>query len=185
LALREGRYSEVVELCKEHLADEPELISGRVLYSTALFHAGQTETASDELFRVLARDPENLVALKILGDIAHGQGDHVSARAYYSRVLEIDPMTEGLSCRVESKSGETTRSITLGRGEETGSEDLSAVLRHVPFVTETIGDLYMTQGHPRLAAAVFRSLQQQTTNPRLVEKLSKAEQKAREKDRKD
>jgi tetratricopeptide (TPR) repeat protein len=184
-ALREGRYSEVVELCKQHLSDEPELVSGRTLFAMALFHAGRSESAQDEFFQVLARDPENQIALKYLGDIAYAQGDEIAATAYYGRIQEIDPHTEGLTCAVEPKGMETTRTITLTRGDERTPDDFQSTLRQVPFVTETMGDLYLTQGHPRLAAAVFRTLQQQTTNPRLLEKLAKAEQKTREKDRKD
>lgn len=184
-ALDEGQYSEVVELCKQHLPDEPELVSGRIIYALALYRAGQMESATDEFYRVLSRDPENLVALKCLGDIKFAQGDEFGALASFTRILEIDPYTQGVCGRLTLRPTETTTTITLRRGTETVRESEPTPLRQVPFVTETMGDLYLAQGHPRLAAAVFRSLQQQAGNPRLAEKLAVAEHKVKEKDRKE
>jgi tetratricopeptide (TPR) repeat protein len=65
-----GKYSEVVTICREHLDQEPHLISGRLAYGAALFHAGQTESAVEQFRRVLALDPDNIVALKYLGDVS-------------------------------------------------------------------------------------------------------------------
>ena len=47
------------------------------------------------------------------------------------------------------------------------------------FYTETVGDLYLAQGHPRLAAEVYRALSVHNHNPRLAEKLAEAERRAR------
>ena len=76
----------------------------------------------------------------------------------------------------------TTRTITLARGSETRPAPAEAPLREIPFYTETMGDLYMKQGHPRLAAEVFRRLCESGTAPRLGEKLAQAESKIREKE---
>ncbi|MBU0984637.1 MAG: hypothetical protein KKA42_12245, partial [candidate division Zixibacteria bacterium] len=57
--LAEGKFSNAVQICKEHLAAQPDLISGRLVYATALFRAGQRESASEQYHQVLARDPEN------------------------------------------------------------------------------------------------------------------------------
>jgi tetratricopeptide (TPR) repeat protein len=172
-------------LCKQHLPDEPELVSGRIIYALALFRAGQMESASEEFYRILSRDPENLVALKYLGDIKFAQGDEFAAMANFARILEIDPYTRGVCGRLAKQPAETTTTITLRRGTEASPDSDSTPLRQVPFVTETMGDLYLAQGHSRLAAAVFRSLQQQAGNPRLAEKLAQAEHNVKEKDRKE
>jgi len=182
IRLRERKYSAVVELCKEHLSETPGLISGRLFYATALFKAGQTESASEQFYRVLADDPNNIVALKYLGDIAFKSGDEFTAYAYSHRILEIDPLCSGINSDLAPRSTESTRTVTLVHGSESVSPQPSE-LRAIPFYTETMGDLYLKQGHARLAAAVYRSLHQQTLRPHLLEKLKQAEDKARDKEK--
>ncbi len=180
-ALAEKKYSSAVELCKNHLAEEPHCISGRLIYATALYRAGQTEAASDQYFLVLARDPENIVALKYLGDIAFAAGDELSAMSGYKKILEIDPFCGGLVCDLAPKSPETNRTITLTRGEELVSTSPVSTAREIPFYTETMADLYLAQGYPRLAAAVYTSLIEKNRHPRLLDKLARAESKLKEK----
>lgn len=174
--LAEKKYSKAVEICKEHLSEEPQSISGRLIYALALYHAGQMESAAEHFYHVLSFDPDNLVALKYLGDIKFAEGDEVAAMANYARILEIDPYCRGLKLDVRETKKETTRTITLSRQTE------SSITRQplaVPFYTETIGDLYLAQGHPQLAAEVYRTLNENNHNPRLAEKLSQAERKIR------
>ncbi len=134
---------------------------------------------------MLVRDPENLVALKYLGDIKFAEGDECAAMANYGKVLELDPFNRGLFSIVRNRPRETTTTITLHHAGETAEAGTPVALRQVPFVTETMGDLYLAQGHSRLAAAVFRSLQQQAESPRLAEKLALAERTMKEKDKKE
>ena len=89
--LQEGKYSKAVETCKEYLAEAPELLSGRLIYARALYHAGQIDSAAEQFYYVLALDPDNLAALKYLGDIQYAAGQEVAAMASYQRVLELDP----------------------------------------------------------------------------------------------
>lgn len=180
--LAAGKYSAVVELCKEHLAESADLLSGRLLYARALFEAGQTESASEQFYQALALDPDNSVALKYLGDIAYKTGDEFTAFSYYARILELDPNCRGIKSDLKPKTTQTTRTINLVRHEETAAP-VTGPLRAIPFYTETMGDLYLKQGHPRLAAEVFRTLNEQTPRPSLLEKLKQAEDKARDKEK--
>ncbi|MBD3401718.1 hypothetical protein GF420_02395, partial [candidate division GN15 bacterium] len=111
--VRQGKYASAVELCKEHLTAEPELVSGRVIYATALYLAGQTEPAAEQFYAVLSRDPDNLVALKYLGDIKYASGDELTAMTYYQRVQTLDPDGRGLACPCHPKQTETTRTVTI------------------------------------------------------------------------
>jgi len=180
--LGEGKYSEVIRICREHFETSPNLVSGRLAYATALFLSGQAELAADEFHHVLALDPDNQVALKYLGDILFASGDPAEAMACYRRVLEVDPGCRGLKSAVKKRHTTTTRTITLSRGSETRSSSTEPPLREILFYTETMGDLYMNQGHPRLAAEIFRRLNERGTAPRLAEKLVRAESKIRERD---
>jgi len=184
--LAEGRYSRAVEICKEHLREEPQSVSGRLIYALSLYRTGQIKAATEQFYKVLAYDPDNLVALKQLGDIKFAEGDEITAMANYYRVLEIDPYCRGLKCDLHTTKAETTRTITLVREAESSVKGSATRPRWIiPFYTETIGDLYLAQGHARLAVEIFRTLSERNQNPRLAEKLAQAEQKIREKEHKD
>lgn len=180
--LSEGKYADVIGICREHFESAPNLVSGRLAYAQALFLSGQTESAADEFHHVLGLDPDNQVALKYLGDILFGSGDEAGAVACYRRVLETDPGCRGLNSTLKKRPTTTTRTITLARGSESRPNPTETPLRDIPFYTETMGDLYMKQGHPRLAAEVFRRLSDQASAPRLTEKLAQAEIKIRERE---
>ena len=181
--LAEERFSRAVEICKEYLVDTPSSVSGRLIYARALFHAGQIDSATEQFNHVLSLDPENLVALKYLGDIKFYRGDELGAMADYDRLLAIDPFTTALCCRMTAAPKETTRTITIHRPEETiAGHETEKAGREIPFYTETVADLYLAQGYPRLAADVYRDLASASQNPRLTEKLARAEEKIKQKE---
>jgi tetratricopeptide (TPR) repeat protein len=178
----EGKYSQAVELCREILADNPQLLSAHLIYGKALYLSGQAESAAEQFRHALALDPDNLVALKYLADIHFTGGEEMAAITGYSRILAIDPNTGGLASPLSARSRERTRTITLGRGAEEAGYRARAPLRPIPFFTETMGDIYLSQGHFRLAAEVYRTLSNRNANPRLRDKLTRAEGKLRGKD---
>ena len=102
---------------------------------------------------------------------------------FYQKILSIDPLCKNLSTELEKKKEPTTKTITLKRTIETKTEpEPKKNLRKIPFYTETIGDLYLDQGFPRLAEEVFLQLQNNNKNPRFALKLDKAREKIKEKD---
>jgi predicted Zn-dependent protease len=169
-------YSEVIALCREQLDEEGQAWSGRIIYAQALYHSGQLESAEQQLQQVLSWDPDHLVALKYLGDIRFAQNDQFGAFSLYQRVLQIDPDCRGLKSDLETRPETTTRTITVKRPPESVVVE-GEKLPEAPFYTETIGDLYLSQGHARMAAQVFRRLLQQESNPRWQEKLEQAERR--------
>jgi tetratricopeptide (TPR) repeat protein len=177
-----GEYADAIQLCKERLAVEPQLLSARIAYGVALARAGQAESAKEQFFYVLSTDPDNLVALKHLGDIAFAEGDEFSAMAKYERILEIDPYCRGVASDFTNRKIERTHTVTLVRPEEPARSHDTVPLRAIPFYTETMGDLYMAQGYHRLAATVYRVLHDRGRHPRLQDKLLQAEEKIKSKE---
>ena len=177
--LDDGKFVRAVELCREHLPDFDTSIAARLIYARALFHAGQTEAASSQFYRVLAHDPENVVALKYLGDIRNAENDSVGAGANYQRVLYIDPLCQGVASSLHGRNRLITRTVTLKSGKD---ERQPAESSRIPFVTETIGDLYYAQGHTRLAAEVFRRLVEQSDNPRFAQKLAQVQKSVKQRE---
>lgn len=186
----EKKYSAAVQLCKERFRTGDESLAGRTAYALALYRAGQTEAAEDHSHQILARDPIHIVALKILGDIAFARGDEWAAMSNYERVLEIDPETSGLASDLPPRgSRETARTITLVHPAESPAQVTSPRTHskeqapHRPLLySETMGDLYLAQGHARMAAEVYQQIYDVNPSPRLAEKLSQAQEKQRERE---
>ncbi len=178
--LAHGKFADVILQCRERLVTDPHLTSGRVVYAQALMAVGQQDQALEQAYAVLSVDPDNLKALKLVGDIAHDRNDLFAAQSHYERILEIDPECRGLVGAVKQVPQERTHIITLTRPEENPAVD-PLPLRSIPFYTETMGDLYLAQGYPRLAAAVFKVLHERSHHPRFLEKLARAEDKAKAK----
>ena len=89
-----GDLEQAILICQEFLPQQPGHMSGHIVYGQALFEAGRIDEARGVFETALSLDPENLIALRHLGDIAGRQGDPTSARRWYERVLEADPRND-------------------------------------------------------------------------------------------
>ncbi|HEU4749124.1 MAG TPA: tetratricopeptide repeat protein [Gemmatimonadaceae bacterium] len=86
-----GNPKRAIEICRAHLAQMPGHMSGQVVFGQALFEGGEYEEARKVFEGALVLDPENLIALRSLGDLSLQAGDTVQARSWYKRLLEADP----------------------------------------------------------------------------------------------
>ena len=91
---KSGDLDRAIELCQAHLIDQPGNMNGHVVYGQALFEAGRYDESRVTFETALTLDPENLIALRHLGDIARSHADTAGARHWYSRVLDADPRNE-------------------------------------------------------------------------------------------
>jgi tetratricopeptide (TPR) repeat protein len=85
-----GQPKRAIEICRAHLAQMPGHMSGQIVFGQALFEAGEWDEARAVFGRALALDPENLIALRSLGDMALQAGDTAEARTWYTRLLDAD-----------------------------------------------------------------------------------------------
>jgi tetratricopeptide (TPR) repeat protein len=92
-----GDLDQAIFICQEYLPQQPGHMSGHIVYGQALFETGRLDEARTVFETALTLDPENLIALRHLGDIANGSGDLAAARAWYQRVLEADPRNEEIA----------------------------------------------------------------------------------------
>lgn len=182
--LNQGEFKKTIELCEQNLSTDSKLLSGRIIYVKALNSLNRYDEAVEQLYHILSIDPDHLVSLKMLGDIHFEKHDVVSAMANYSRVLEIDPNCGGLHCTFEPKQEETQSALILVKGREPVLEPAATSVRS-PFTTETVADLYMKQGQPRLALAVLKELLNGSQDNRLTEKITAAEKMISQKERRD
>src|SRR6267142_2600127 len=86
---RAGQYEESVETCRTGLARHPGYLSARVTLGRALIELNQLEEAQAELGHVLKNAPENLAAIRGLGEIHHRRGELTEALAQYRAALAL------------------------------------------------------------------------------------------------
>ncbi len=101
---KSGDLEQAINLCRTHLPQQPGNLSGHIVFGQALFEAGVNDEARTVFETALGLDPENLIALRHLGDIARAGGDVVSARAWYQRVLDVDPRNEDIAAQMAALS---------------------------------------------------------------------------------
>lgn len=92
-----GDLEQAIALCRAHLPHQAGHISGHIVLAQALNDAGEHEEARYVFHQALELDPENLIALRCLGDLARERGDLADAGHWYQRVLEVDPRNEEMS----------------------------------------------------------------------------------------
>jgi tetratricopeptide (TPR) repeat protein len=86
---RAGQFEESVDTCRTGLARHPGYLSARVTLGRALIELNQLEEAQGELEQVLRSAPENLAAIRGLGEIHHRNGDLAEALAQYRAALAL------------------------------------------------------------------------------------------------
>lgn len=97
-----GDLSQAIALCREHLPKQPGHMSGYIVFGQALYETGELDEARGVFEQALALDPENLIALRHLGDIARRQDQPQVARRWYERVLEADPRNDDIAAQLAS-----------------------------------------------------------------------------------
>ena len=95
-----GDLEQAIQLCRAYLPQQPGHMSGHIVFGQALFESGQFEESKGVFETALTLDPENLIALRHLGDIAHQAGDPAAARQWYQRVLDADPRNEEIAAQI-------------------------------------------------------------------------------------
>ena len=95
-----GDVEQAIAICREYLPQQPGHMSGHIVFGQALYEARAFEEARSVFETALSLDPENLIALRHLGDISLITGDNESARTWYKRVLEADPRNEEIQAQL-------------------------------------------------------------------------------------
>ena len=102
-----GDLAQAITICREHLPKQPGHMSGFIVYGQTLFEANKLDDARSVFEQALALDPENLIALKHLGDIARMNGENGVARRWYARVLDADPRNDDIASQLASLGAPT------------------------------------------------------------------------------
>src|SRR3989475_1554576 len=105
-----GELDRAIELCKSGLERHPDYVSAHIVYGRCFLDL-KNDTAASQVFRkVLELDPENVLGLRLLAEIAERGGRYDEATEWLSRLLAVDPMNgdaaEALA-RAKGKAAQT------------------------------------------------------------------------------
>ncbi|HXI34745.1 MAG TPA: tetratricopeptide repeat protein [Gemmatimonadales bacterium] len=110
-----GQLDQAIELCKSGLERHPDYVSAYIVYGRCLVDK-KDDTGADEVFhKVLTLDPENIIALRVLGEIAERNSRFDQAVEWLGRLLNADPMNgdaaEALARMKTKAAAQPTRTV--------------------------------------------------------------------------
>ncbi|HJQ11590.1 MAG TPA: tetratricopeptide repeat protein [Gemmatimonadaceae bacterium] len=132
-----GQPKRAIEICRAQLAQMPGHMSGQIVFGQALYEAGEFDEARQVFERALTLDPENLIALRTLGDMSLQSGDTTQARNWYTRLLDADPKDTSVIALV-SEIDASAEAIAPA-AEEIPGVDTDAGDQPIPFITDEAG----------------------------------------------
>ncbi|MFL5594855.1 MAG: tetratricopeptide repeat protein [Gemmatimonadaceae bacterium] len=133
-----GQPKRAIEICRAQLAQMPGHMSGQIVYGQALYEAGEFAEARQVFERALTLDPENLIALRSLGDMSLQSGDTAQARSWYVRLLDADPKDTAVIALV-SEIDSSAEAVPVAAPEEIPGVDTDAGDQPIPFITDDAG----------------------------------------------
>lgn len=132
-----GQPKRAIEICRAQLSQMPGHMSGQIVYGQALYEAGEFDEARQVFERALTLDPENLIALRTLGDMSLQSGDTAQARKWYTRLLDADPKDTAviaLVAEIDASADAVTPVAEVIPGVDTDAGD-----QPIPFITDDEG----------------------------------------------
>jgi tetratricopeptide (TPR) repeat protein len=131
-----GQPKRAIEICRAHLAQMPGHMSGQIVYGQSLYEAGEFDEAKQVFRKALSLDPENLIALRSMGDMSLQAGNTAEARSWYTRLLDADPKdTAVIDLVSEIDAAEGAAPVEMATGIP--GVDLDAGDQGIPAIDET------------------------------------------------
>lgn len=163
-----GRMKKALALLNEGLRRHPRYVAAHSVRARTLRGMGRPSEAADAFRVVLELDPQNLVALQALGDMAEEEGKTQEAAEWYQRLKEVKAPSD-FATRPSLREPEVVRD--RGAPEEMEGPAWGDEL----VATPTLADLLMRQELYEEAALLYeRLLRSRPGDPQLQAKLDAA-----------
>ena len=88
---KDGQYPKALEVLEGGLANHPDYVSARVVLGRVHMAMGDRAKAREAFARVVQLDPESVIALKALADLAEEEGQGEEALRWSGQLLTVDP----------------------------------------------------------------------------------------------
>ncbi len=165
---RKDLPDEAIAVCRRGLHHHPEFVSGRVALARAYVGKGETDRAVKELERVILTAPDNLIAQGLLLSIYEDREDWDDLEKTVHRILSVDPCDERAKRAWKKLQGHAEEDPA-----DAPSEDRSREI-----VTQTLAEIYASQGYNDKAFQIYRQLSlRDPENRNLHERLADLKQR--------
>jgi tetratricopeptide (TPR) repeat protein len=151
-----GQLKRAIDLCRAQLAEMPGHMSGQIVFGQALYESGEFEEARQVFERAISLDPENLIALRSLGDMSLQAGDTVQARSWYTRLLEADPKDTAVIALV-TEIDAASEAAPVAMSEEIPGVDSDAGDQEIPVLQLEAAPASAEEQHPVSASTESRA----------------------------
>src|SRR6267142_1316485 len=133
-----GQPKRAIEICRSQLSQLPGHMSGQIVYGQALYETGEFDEARKVFERPLTLDPENLIALRSLGDMSLQSGNTSEAHRWYTRLLDADPKDTAVIALV-TEIDAAAEAAPVPTPQEIPGVDEDAGDQAIPFIADHEG----------------------------------------------
>ncbi|HOX26530.1 MAG TPA: tetratricopeptide repeat protein [Candidatus Krumholzibacteria bacterium] len=178
---RTGQLDRARQVLERGLEIHPHLVIARAAFGQVLAELGEPAAATDALLAVVAQDPDNVLAIRLLAQCAAARDDWPAACECGERLLRLEPDDPGARETVREarrRLGTAAPAPDAPRPPSTPSAPSPARAAPSPapdpaggvrpesgrlrvgdgFETPTLADLYLRQGHPEKARAILERI---------------------------
>jgi len=110
-----GQLDQAIELCRNGLERHPDYVSAYIVYGRCLVDKKDDNGADEVFHKVLSLDPENIIGLRVLAEIAERNSRFDQAVEWLSHLLNADPMNgdaaEALARMKTKAAAQPTRTV--------------------------------------------------------------------------
>ncbi len=164
---KRGQFDDAIRLCLQELKSRPGYLSARVVLGRAYLERGDHAKAEEEFQRVVELSPDNVRARVHLGQICEAQGRSMDAIKHYEAALELAPLDREILASLHRVCSSFSPSdSSLSRAETKDHPGLPAEVSAPQsmktqgdlIATETLAELYASQGLADRAAVIYKQL---------------------------
>src|SRR5690348_1844007 len=117
-----GEIDRAIDLCKSGLELHPDYVSAHIVYGRCLIDQKDDPGATEVFQKVLQLDPENILALRILSEIAERTGHYEQGAEWLTRLISADPMNGDAAEALTRMKAKATQAKTAPRASQPAAE---------------------------------------------------------------
>lgn len=155
---KRGRLEEAIHVCQKGLSHHPNYASAYLILGRAYEEKGDLLAAREAFQRVLEIDSESVLAHRFLGQIAEVRNEVPEALEAYRTALTLHPFDKEIRAAVERLEAQTAGEVVWARREVAEADQQPSAPEAEPVATETLAELYATQGQYDRAAEIYDRL---------------------------
>jgi tetratricopeptide (TPR) repeat protein len=196
-----GQFGKAIDLLQQGLKQFPKMVSARVMLGEVYWTSGDLALARVELEQVIKSAPDNFAAYRKLAQVYHELGDTALAVKACETILHANPKDREMGHLLEELQGGGAKAAHVKQAQHaemheaakaadakvkadhaagaSAGEGRSLALEGSGYGTdsETLAELYISQGHREKGLEIYRSLAaKEPDNRRLHEKIMALEE---------